>query len=694
MLFGRNGRRLVQVFPEPLRKVWNEWELRLLVPFSLVLQMSLIHLGSRRRYNTNNWIRMYLWSAYLMADWIATVALGVLTNDPGNNNNNNANASTNELSTFWAPFLLLHLGGPDTITAYALEDNELWLRHLLGLVVRTAVALYIFLTNWGSSWLSFLSIPMLVAGFVKDGEKTLALKSANTEEFRDSLLTAPDSGPNYAKFMEEFCLKKAEGFSVTTKHVEELLPIPIARLSPQNYSQNQYLDITDAEKFQWAYDLFQSFKRLFFHDRDKSRSFFQRLSPKDTFEVVEIELGFAYDVFYSKSPVIYTMWGLISRSVTISFTIIVFVLFVTAEKHDHWHLDLGVTYVLLIGAIMLEFYAVILIISSDWTDFWLSEHPKSMFHKFSYLRSPNKRRWCNSMAQLNLLSMCFAEKPMPCHRIMKFLHLDKVQEMLEMQRHKTYNKVSPELKALIFNHFWSKVSSKREPADLYMCRGNIVLEDNHCSNLVWGVQGEFDQSLLLWHIATDLCYHSDRGEEDSNYKASKLISDYLLYLLVMCPFMLPIGIGHSSRGQGFFWRKDSYIWEAQACSTLLGVSTEVEPKKVKGDRSKSVLFDACRLASMLQKMDREKMWEVVSQVWVAMLGFASCHCRGNYHAQQLRRGGELLTHVWFLMAHLGITKQLQISQGHARAKVEAAMPNKGHGTRIGLEASMPFNEER
>ena len=44
---------------------------------------------------------------------------------------------------------------------------------------------------------------------------------------------------------------------------------------------------------------------------------------------------------------------------------------------------------------------------------------------------------------------------------------------------------------------------------------------------------------------------------------------------------------------------------------------------------------------------------LVSNVWVEIL----CH------AQQLGRGGELLTHVWLLMAHLGITEQFQISKG-------------------------------
>ena len=80
---------------------------------------------------------------------------------------------------FWAPFLLLHLGGQDTITAYAVQDKELWLRHLLGLVVQSGVALYILLLSWKVSWLSFLTIPMFLAGFIKYAERTWVLKSAN-----------------------------------------------------------------------------------------------------------------------------------------------------------------------------------------------------------------------------------------------------------------------------------------------------------------------------------------------------------------------------------------------------------------------------------------------------------------------------------------------------------------------------------
>ncbi|XP_050289084.1 uncharacterized protein LOC126727453 [Quercus robur] len=54
-------RRLVQVFPEHVRKLWNNWELRVLVLVSLTLQLCLLHFGSRRRYSVKTWLRVFLW---------------------------------------------------------------------------------------------------------------------------------------------------------------------------------------------------------------------------------------------------------------------------------------------------------------------------------------------------------------------------------------------------------------------------------------------------------------------------------------------------------------------------------------------------------------------------------------------------------------------------------------------------------
>ncbi|TXG68474.1 hypothetical protein EZV62_003409 [Acer yangbiense] len=154
----------MEIFPETLKKLWNLWEIR-----SLLL-LILIVFGSRRKINnSHSWIGILLnvivWCAYISADWVATVALSVMASNEANCGQVSSKA-TDSLQAFWASFLLLHLGGPDTITAYSLEDNELWLRHLLGLFVEVAVAFYVFLRFWSSNFLTLLSIPVFITGIV------------------------------------------------------------------------------------------------------------------------------------------------------------------------------------------------------------------------------------------------------------------------------------------------------------------------------------------------------------------------------------------------------------------------------------------------------------------------------------------------------------------------------------------------
>ncbi|KAK1416502.1 hypothetical protein QVD17_32293 [Tagetes erecta] len=713
-----NRRRLIEVFPDHVRKEWNRWEIRGLVVFSLTLQVSLICSGDRRKYIARRRIRIFIWCAYLLADWVATVALGLLVDRQGN-----SNSSVNEhgygygdgdmtLMAFWAPFLLLHLGGPDTITAYALADNELWLRHLLGLVVQTAAAVYIALLAWDSGLVSFLTVPMLLCGIIKYGERSWVLMSANREQFRDSVLADEDPGPNYARFMEEFCLKEAEGYYVTAVQVDE-------GHSPEDDVENATGSVTasipipDASSLHIADYFFETlkFKRLFvdlilgFHPRDVSQSFFEKQDCNTAFEVIEVELGFAYDVFYTKAPIIYTHFGLFFRFATSCITLLVLLTFIAysmnTNAYRHQTVDVVITCILLIGAILLEVYAAISLLFSDWANLWLSHRAS----KFPFKRvvsslhsSQNGKRWSNSMYQYSLIDFCLNHKSSKFQKVSRFIPLNKriknLWEKWESMLQLKHQTVTPELKSFIFNHFREKSSdTELDIKMLNTCRGAVSLRTHKSYGMFkWTVDVEFDHSILIWHIATDLCFNLEKSkrEKDSNGEEnkhewnhymtlSKQLADYMLYILVMCPFMLPIGIGmirfrDTCAEAMVFFEERSSTHKLEAYEMLGQVSTKVFPATVKGDRSKSVLFEACKLAASLNEMSHDsgpgKMWKMVGDVWVEILGYAASQCRGFDHAQQLEKGGELLTHVWLLMAHLGITEHFKIEEGHGRVKLD------------------------
>ena len=141
--------------------LWNEWATQILVLLSLTLQVLLLLLAGIHRREASPMPKFILWLAYQLADSTAIYAVGhlSLSNVP----------VKHQLVAFWAPFLLLHLGGPDNITTYALEDSKLWLRHLQNLVVQVLGAAYV-LYKYVAGGDSF--ILMFSVGVVKYPERT------------------------------------------------------------------------------------------------------------------------------------------------------------------------------------------------------------------------------------------------------------------------------------------------------------------------------------------------------------------------------------------------------------------------------------------------------------------------------------------------------------------------------------------
>ncbi|XP_056173953.1 uncharacterized protein LOC130139953 [Syzygium oleosum] len=719
--------KVTQVFSSRFNDLWEEWELRGVVFVSLTLQILLICLGNRRKYIRFASFWGVIWLFYLMADPVAIYALGIITNKLTKLNSQSVDATT-ELHAFWAPFLLLHLGGPDTITAYALEDNELWLRHFLSLVTQTVVTFYIFLMAWTGPNISILTIVMIFAGLVKYGERVYVLWAASSEQFRDSI---PDPPPNYSKILDQQKLMEAEGYDVVPHEVIEVRDVIVenkvdgADLSSQekNLNREQLYKRKQGELLA-ARGLVNIFQRLFadlllsFEDHDTSKSVLKGKNFLAAFNIIEIELGIMYDLLYTKAKAIHTKWGFARRITGLVLICIVLVLFIRIKDQHYSVADLYLTFILLAVAIILEIYALAVLLFSDKTACWLIKEKKFaiVLDVINWLQPLTKRRrWSDHIAQYSLLSFAIKEKHLPCHQILEFLHIDEKVEKLFYKHHK---KVTDDLKKLIMSQL-----TEMQPQGT--TRGSRVLEkfNEMGKNLKWSIELEFDQSILIWHIATELCYHSKNKYCIKSMEMSECLSQYMLYILVMYPMMLPTGIGRikfretyieamklfdefksnkasedtedkapsndreNIRGYkkyvmkcaGFCagaWRhinnwKKRKLDITSACNQLRNqVKTKVILTVAKGDRSKYVLFHGCRLASQLDEIEkREDRWKLISEVWVEMLCYAASNCKGSYHAQQLRRGGELLTHVWLMMAHFGLTDNFQIPHAPAIAEL-------------------------
>ncbi|XAR53692.1 hypothetical protein NMG60_11022342 [Bertholletia excelsa] len=567
----------------------------------LTLQTFLIFLAPLRKRVSSAWVILPLWSAYLLADWVAVFAIGLISS---NQINFTIPTKQSNLLAFWAPFLLVHLGGPDTITAFSLEDNELWLRHLLGLVFQCLCALYVFIQSLPKNNFWLATIFMFLAGIIKYAERTRSLYHASMESFRNSMLVEPEPGPNNIKLMDEFNLKQKAN-------------IPTQLVTSENGMKPKQTTIEEYNQ-----------------------------TAKEAFRVVEVELNFIYESLYTKVPFL----SFISTVVTL-------ILFYLTNKEMINKFEVGLTYALLWGAITLDIMAFIMFLYSDWTTVALNtwDHPprfiellkKCFICKMNRFvkdseRSPNQpllvhlkklmhKRWSEYAPQYNLLHNCLHQRSKHWDKFITHLGLRKIFNILDYVTTKPFN---GDLRNFIFEQLKmkSQMADDLEAAEeIYAAKGECILQMNNWYETFSSciVDVDYDESLLIWHVATDICYNTDNEKKDNNI--AKLLSDYMLYLLVVKPGMMPAAAGF---GQTRFWdtcaefkkffREANIIpkkrmpflriWKKgqhsddnltkRACEDILSVYNKVKSITVKGGR-KSILLDASILAKELEKEDRK-----------------------------------------------------------------------------------------
>ncbi|XP_059657414.1 uncharacterized protein LOC132303970 [Cornus florida] len=696
----------------PWKKLWDKWDLRSFIISSLSLQTFLTLFGPLRKRMSSNWIIISLWSAYLLADWAANVAVGLISNS--NNNTTSGAVNNGDLEAFWATFFLVHLGGLDTITAFALEDNELWLRHLLALVVQCLAALYVFFQTLPGNKLWIPTMLVFVAGIIKYSERTRSLYLASFGNLRESMRRVP---PVYHQVVKVFHSGTA-----------------IMGWNNQEGAEDARV-LTELEVIHSAKSFFGSLKELTVNSivsfkLDNDKYFFSTILAGDAFGIIELELNLMYEILYTKVHVVHCKLGYICRFVCFSSVVVALALFHSEEKQRFDGFDVGISYVLLLGAIVLDIIAIVMPFFSNstivtllsiWsTSTWVKNWVEKMLN---FLLAVKRRRtiadaakpphpccmvmrligkflhhgWSESVSQFNLINYCIHKPSRWMQKLIDNFHLTNVFDMLKYVKRVSFTR---ELRNFIFKELqtkaitWLNVASAKE---IYTGRGEGVLRERGHHNLLPSVeQVQYDRSFLLWHIATELCYSDSKsnaaagtGDDDHDdigkYRNfSKLLSDYMLYLLIMQQQMMAAVAGDGyirfihtcSETKHIFQRRKSQVQQEQArarpsifavnffckekseedeqiraCNTILSVDTKFNFEE--DIYVKSVLFDAWQLAKSLRKLVEKDKWETISSVWVELLCYAASRCGAYTRVQQLNKGGELITLVWLLMVHLG-----------------------------------------
>ncbi|KAM7472893.1 hypothetical protein LguiA_011076 [Lonicera macranthoides] len=637
--------------PAWLRKLWDEWDIRMMVFASLTLQIILICFGGRRKSIRGIWIEVVVWSTYLMADSAALFALGKLSDASGNDDScENKKGPDNGLLVLWSPLLLLHLGGPDTITAYSVEDVRLWLRHALGVVLHVGLAVYVLLRFWTgkSEWVAFLTLPLFVAGIVKYSERTYVLWCTNST-FPKPLLPIPVSNVNDV----------VDGLSADADSDAKLVVLSYLWLqasapcisSSGNFDQQN--TSSEVKSIIWRND-----------------------HVNTAFKFFEFQLGFMYDVLYTKASRIYTKAGCIIRLISFFCVASALLGFIIINKDDYSSVDVNFTYILLVGAVVLELYAILLIIFSDLAIVWMCKHSKIWLVKcMSRLIAPlvvrHGKRWTGSLPTLNILDLAlYKTKPTMLQKVTKYFEMDEKFKAFMCQR--DVYELEP-LKVLIMKEvrlllgFFCKVNNWYR---FFGERGELAL-DRHRNGgkLRWSITGKsLDISIVIWHIATNYCYYLDNNDptKETLREASKLLSDYMLYLIVSHPLMLGnnvtacdvsgllgsyVQLMEDAKKEGFSDDRAAICrrmieLEPNVCTPNYGGSTDALASIQYG----RIHIDACDLSSILRGDNyKDEKWEIISEVWAEMLFHGAANCELGTHLQQLRKGGEFISQVWLLL---------------------------------------------
>ncbi|CAN6213040.1 unnamed protein product [Urochloa humidicola] len=440
----------------------------------------------------------------------------------------------------------------------------------------------------------------------------------------------------------------------------------------------------------------------------KTLNFFWRLLLKEgeharVFGVITDELSFVQDYYFSSLPVSYSRYWLPILSVSISLLSIGYCLvaasfiikglvsdwnpkYVHQMRCDFWcserhlistrmHKHFGfflfddVPLLLLLALVVIaEVRYIASYIFSNWTKVALICH--HINHATLQQCSPHIQNW------LGLLLKCKSDmlkhwdekigqgSVLVVHpRTTPLLVLRRLLGLPELDRSV---KIPEAVKVCIIRTVRSYHSNGQQ-----LSNGTESLRRVGCERFLEACRSNGTSDIILtWHIATCILevrnpYRDGFWPELDDKITATHLSRYCAYLMAWSPELLPDDEEWSSSLYASVKKDAKCALAPTGCTAGVSLAPEAEYERViqflRANSKPGVLSNGVVLGTQLVELmlaeGEEKAWMVLAEFWSEMILYIALSDNVRGHLEAIARGGELITLLWALLTHAGITSR-------------------------------------